>query len=162
MSHAGERGAGHVQGQQGACGGASCGRGVWLAPDNSCVPRCCLPSPLRPLGPAFLPCHPRVRPCARAQTARVKSAFATIYFLLYVFVVLLLGLSVLLASVVYVYSTGYAASEKTWRLRWASYVLRCARARVGRDARACVCVCVCGCVCVCVRPGVWVSGWVSG
>lgn len=55
---------------------------------------------------------------------RVKTAFATMYFLLYVAMVLLLLSNVLIAMIIRVYSTGWTSAEKQWRLRWAQYVLR--------------------------------------
>ena len=55
---------------------------------------------------------------------RVKTAFATMYFLLYVAVVLLLLSNLLIAMIVRVYSNGWGSAEKQWRLRWAQYVLR--------------------------------------
>eukprot|EP00198_Chlamydomonas_reinhardtii_P002422 XP_001691758.1 transient receptor potential ion channel protein [Chlamydomonas reinhardtii] len=55
---------------------------------------------------------------------RVKTAFATMYWLLYVAVVLLLLGNVMTAMIMYVYSNGWADAEKKWRLRWAQYVLR--------------------------------------
>ncbi|GIL76046.1 hypothetical protein Vretimale_5686 [Volvox reticuliferus] len=55
---------------------------------------------------------------------RVKTAFATMYFLLYVAMVLLLLSNVMVAMVIRVCSTGWSGAEKQWRLRWAQYVLR--------------------------------------
>ncbi|KXZ41393.1 hypothetical protein GPECTOR_497g455 [Gonium pectorale] len=55
---------------------------------------------------------------------RVKTAFATMYFLLYVAIVLLLLGNMMIAMIVSVYSAGWAHAEKQWRLRWAQYVLR--------------------------------------
>ncbi|GFR48585.1 hypothetical protein Agub_g10488 [Astrephomene gubernaculifera] len=55
---------------------------------------------------------------------RVKTAFATIYFLLYVVVVLLLLGNVMVAMIMNVFWNGWAGAEKQWRLRWAQYVLR--------------------------------------
>ena len=55
---------------------------------------------------------------------RIKAAFATIYFLMYVAVVLLLLANVMIAMIIRVYSNGWISAEKQWRLRWAQYVLR--------------------------------------
>ncbi len=63
-------------------------------------------------------------PLAVSPGHRVKTAFGTMYFLLYVAVVLLLLCNVMIAMINRVYSTGWSAAEKQWRLRWAEYVLR--------------------------------------
>lgn len=55
---------------------------------------------------------------------QVKTAFGTIYFLLYVGLVLLLLLNVLTALMVKCVRGGWGQAEKLWRLRWAVYVLR--------------------------------------
>lgn len=51
-------------------------------------------------------------------------AFTTIFFILYVAVVILLLMNVLIAMIVHTYSATLSSAEKLWRLRWASYLLR--------------------------------------
>mmetsp|Transcript_1453 Transcript_1453/g.3191 ORF Transcript_1453/g.3191 Transcript_1453/m.3191 type:complete len:1024 (-) Transcript_1453:1638-4709(-) len=55
---------------------------------------------------------------------QVKKAFGTIYFVVYVACVVLLLNNLFVAMVLHLYNRAHEHSEKVWRLRWASYVLR--------------------------------------
>ncbi|KAG1674298.1 hypothetical protein FOA52_013487 [Chlamydomonas sp. UWO 241] len=56
--------------------------------------------------------------------SRAKQAFATIYFLVYVAVVLLLLTNLLTAMVIQVWLKRTEEALNVWRLRWTSYVMR--------------------------------------
>ena len=59
-----------------------------------------------------------------ATNSTVKKAFATIYFIVYVAVIVLLLSNLFIAMVIHTYQNTFEDAEKVWRLRWTSFVLR--------------------------------------
>ena len=58
-----------------------------------------------------------------ATDSTVKKAFSTIYFVVYVAVVVLLLSNLFMAMIIHTYQTSIEEAERVWRLRWTSYVL---------------------------------------
>jgi len=58
-----------------------------------------------------------------ATDSTVKRAFSTIYFVVYVAVVVLLLSNLFMAMVIHTYQSSIEEAERVWRLRWTSYVL---------------------------------------
>lgn len=54
----------------------------------------------------------------------MKKAFATMYFVAYVFMVVLLLSNLFIAMIVHKVQHSFGKAEMIWRLRWTSYVLR--------------------------------------
>lgn len=59
-----------------------------------------------------------------ATPSHVKKAFATMYFVAYVFMVVLLLSNLFIAMIVHKVQHSFGKAEMIWRLRWTSYVLR--------------------------------------
>ncbi|GAX79471.1 hypothetical protein CEUSTIGMA_g6912.t1 [Chlamydomonas eustigma] len=59
-----------------------------------------------------------------ATSSQVTKAFATIYFVLYVALIVLLLSNFFVAMIIRCCQENFAEAEKVWRLRWTSYVLR--------------------------------------
>ncbi len=55
----------------------------------------------------------------------MTKAFATLYFVLYVALVVFLLTNLFIAMVFHAYQDSFDMAEKVWRLRWTNFVLRC-------------------------------------
>ena len=58
-----------------------------------------------------------------ATDSSVKKAFSTIYFIVYVAVVVLLLSNLFMAMIIHTFQNSIEEAERVWRLRWTSYVL---------------------------------------